>query len=62
MEKQPKVLDPDTPEIQDNVIPIQNYAILQMKYRGDTSSRKSIKDVSMEIPIYPDPVYQLLLN
>ena len=57
-EKQPKVLALDTPEIQDKVLPKPNFAMLQMKHRDDTSSRKTIQDLSRKIPIYPDPVYQ----
>ena len=57
IEKQPKVVAPNTPIIQDKVVPKSNFTILQMKHRGDTSSRKNIQDVSREIPIYPDPVY-----
>ena len=29
-----------------------------MFHRGDASSRKTMQNVSREIPIYPDPVYQ----
>ena len=29
-----------------------------MKHRDDTTSRKTIQDISREIPIYPYPVYQ----
>ena len=39
-------------------MPIPNYAIPQMKPRGDSSSRKTIQDVSREILIYPDPDYR----
>ena len=41
-EKQPKVLAPDTPKIQDKVIPIPNHTIPQMKHRDDTMSRKTM--------------------
>ena len=58
MENPPKVLAPKPPKAQDKVIPIRSYATPQMKHRGDASSRKTIQDVSREIPIYPDPVYQ----
>ena len=51
MEKQPKVLALKSPKAQDKVIPIPNYTIPQMKHGGDTSSRKTIQDVSREIPI-----------
>ena len=61
MEKSPsKILVPRTPKIQDIITPIPNYAIPS---RGDTSTkvidRKTIQDVSKEIPIYLDPVYRL---
>ena len=53
---------PNTSNIQDIAIPIQNFATPQVKPRGDTSTkiidRKTIQDVGREIPIYPDPVYQ----
>ena len=57
MENPPNILAPKSPNAQDKVIPIPNYAIPQMKHRGDASLRKTIQDVSREIPIYPDPVY-----
>ena len=56
MEKQPKVLAPDTPMLQVKVVPKPNFTIPEMKHTGDTSSRKTIQDVSREIHIYPDPV------
>ena len=43
--------------IQDKVVPKPNFVVPQMKDRDDTSSRKTIQDVSREIPIYLDPVY-----
>ena len=58
-----KVLLPNTSKIQDIAIPTPNYAI---PTKGDTSTkmidRRTIQDVSNEIPIYPDPVYRPLLN
>ena len=33
MEKQPKVLVPDTPKIQDRVVPIPNYTVAHIKYK-----------------------------
>ena len=62
MDKQSKILVPKPPIIQDKFVPIPNYAIPQMKHRGDVSSRKNIQDVSKEITIYPDSVYRPLLN
>ena len=41
-------------------IKLYQYQIMQfLKWNigGDTGSRKTIEDVSKEIPIYPDPVY-----
>ena len=58
MENPPNVLASKLPKAQDKVIPIPNYTIPQMKSRGDASSRKTIQDVSREIPLYPDPLYQ----
>ena len=46
MEKQPKVLAPDTPIIQDKVVPKPNFAIPQMKHRGDPSSRQAYRMLS----------------
>ena len=57
-EKHLNVLAPKSPKIWDKVVPVPNYTIPSMKHRGDTSSRKTIQDVSKEIPIYPDPVYR----
>ena len=51
MEKQPKILVCKSPKVQDKVIPIPNCLIPQVKHRDDTGSRKTIKDVSREIPI-----------
>ena len=59
IEKQPKVLTTKSPKIQDNIVAIPNYVIPPMKHRGDIHSRKTIQDVSREIPINPDPVYRL---
>ena len=62
-EKQPRVLVPETPKIQDKVISIPNYVIPPMKFKNDSGpqmvERKTIQDVGREIPIYPDPVYRL---
>ena len=62
MEKQPKVLVPKTPEVQDKVVSIPNYATLHIESKDDSGSRmverKAIQDVSRDIPIYPDPVYR----
>ena len=52
-EKQPNVLAPDTPKMQDKIKPKPNFVMPQMKHRGDTRLKKTIQDV----PIYPDPVY-----
>ena len=53
---------PNTPKIQDKVIPIPNYAIPHIRCNDDSGSRmvkrNAIQDVSCEIPIYPDPVYR----
>ena len=55
MEKQPKVLVPDMPKIQDKVVPISDYEILHVRSKDDSDSRmaerKAIQDVSREIPI-----------
>ena len=37
--KQPKVLVPDTPKIQDKVVPITNYVIPHIKSKDDSGSR-----------------------
>ena len=58
MENPPKALAPKSFKAQGVVILVPSYAIPQTKHRGDASSRKTIQDVSKEIPIYPDPVYQ----
>ena len=62
MEKQPKVLVPKTPKVQDKVVPIPNYTIPQIKSKDDLGSgmieRKAILDISREIPICPDPIYR----
>ena len=46
------------PKLTSKIAPIPDYAIPQMKHRGDTSSRKPIEGTSTEIPIYPDPTYR----
>ena len=38
--KQPKVLVPDTPIMQDKFVPIPNYTTPNLNHRGDTSSKK----------------------
>ena len=63
MEKPPlEILQPDTSEIQDIAIPIPNFAIQQLKWKGHMSTkiidRKTIQHVGREIPIYPDSVYR----
>ena len=62
MEKQPKILTPKTSKIQDQVVPIPNYAIPHIKSKNDPGSklveRKTMQDVSRDLPIYPDPVYR----
>ena len=59
MESPPKVFASKSPKVQDVVIPIPNYTIPEIKSRGDASTRKTLQDMSREIPIYPNPVYQL---
>ena len=58
MEKPLKLFTPKSPKIQHKAVPIPSFAVPQMKQRGDASSRKTIQNVSREIPVYPDPVYQ----
>ena len=60
MEKPPlKFLLPNASKIQDIATPMPNYTIPP---KGLTSTkmidRRTIQDVSKEISIYPDPVYQ----
>ena len=43
------------------IISIPDYTIPQTRLRDDSSSRmvkrKTIQDISREIPMYPDPIY-----
>ena len=47
-------------------IPMASYAIPSVKPKGEIGTkvidRKIIQDVSKEIPIYPDPILDPLLN
>ena len=58
----PKVPIPDDSRTHVKIIPIPDYAIPHTRSRDDSSSgmvkRKTIQDVSREIPIYPDPTYR----
>ena len=53
---------PERSSIQDEITPIQDYAIPQTRSGDDPScrmvQRKIIQDVNREIPRYPDPVYK----
>ena len=57
---QPKVPVPETSRICDKIVP--ECAIPHISSGDDSSyrmvKRKTIQDVSREIPIYPDPVYR----
>ena len=63
-ENPPKVLAPNLSKTQDTVvlIPILSYTMPQMKSRDDERSRKTIQDVSREVPIYPIQFIDPLLN
>ena len=57
-----KVPVPESSRMHDKIIPIPDYAIPYASSGDDLSSRmvkrKSIQDVSREIPIHPDPTYR----
>ena len=57
-----KVLIRENSRIHDKIIPIPDYAIPHTKSRDNSSSgmvkRKTIQDISSEIPMYPDPTYR----
>ena len=52
--------------MQDKAVPKPNYTIPHIKSKDDSDSRivgrKIIQDVSREIPIYPGPVIDPILN
>ena len=64
--EQPKVIlkvpIPESSRKHDKITPIPDYAIPQTGSGYDSSSimvkRKTIQDISREIPMYPDPVYR----
>ena len=57
-----KVRVQENSRIHDKIMPIPGYEIPHTRSKHDSSSRmvkrKTIKDVSREIPIYPDPTYR----
>ena len=61
---QPKITSnvpvPDSSEIHDKIFPVPDYIIPQTRSGDDSSSRmvkrKTIQDISREIPMYPDPI------
>ena len=59
-----KVLIQENSRIHDKILPISDYAIPHTKSSDDSSSRmakrKTIPDISTEIPMYPDPTYRPL--
>ena len=62
METQAKVLAPNTPMIQDKLVPIPNFVIPQMKHRGDTSSRKLYRMLAGKVPFTLIQFIDPLLN
>ena len=55
-------LVPENPQIHDKIIPVTDYVIPQTRSGGPLNSRmvnrKTIQDISREIPMYPDPMYR----
>ena len=61
-----KVPVSESSKIYDKILTVPDYTIPNTRSRLDSSSRmvnrKTIQDVSREIPIYPDPTYRLPPN
>ena len=59
-----KVPIPESFRVHDKIIPIPEYTVPQTRSGDDSSSRKvkrkTIQDISGEIPRYPDPIYRTL--
>ena len=59
--EQPKAI-PDNSRLHDKIIPVPDYAIPQTRSEDDSKSvidkRKTILDISREVPIYPDLVFR----
>ena len=57
-----KVLVPESSQIHDKFITVPNYIIPQTRSGDDSNSRmvkrKTIQDISREIPAYADPIYE----
>ena len=57
-----KVPIPESPRIHDKIIPIPDYAIPQTRSVDESGSRmvrrKTMQDISREIPMYPAPMYR----
>ena len=67
---QPKITSklpvPESSQSHDKLTPVPDYIIPLTKSKDDSSSRmvkrKTIQDISREIPTYPYPIYRPFLN
>ena len=62
MEKEPKVLVPNTPKFQDKVAPIPNFAIPQMKHRVIQAIEKPDRRLAGKFPFTLIQFIDPLLN